>query len=276
MIIGVILVCIILSLITVDRLKPSFLENSLGFIITPIQGLNTTISTKISDKIESSKAAKECVEENKRLKSELEKIKAENNKLEQLEIENKKLSSLLEIKSLHEELPTTGARIIAKNTGNYYNTFIIDKGSRDSLTKNMIVMSEKGVVGRISECGYNYSKVISIIDDTNAISVKCLRTDDCGYAYGDLSNPGMCKMEYIDNKAEIIEGDEIVTSHLSEIFPQGITVGYVDEIYVDTTSMTKVAIIEPAVDFKHLEAVLVVTEDYTKKYTESEEATTQE
>ena len=59
-------------------------------------------------------------------------------------------------------------------------------------------------------------------------------------------------MEYIDSDAEIMEGDEIVTSNLSEYYPAGISIGYVREIHKDENGLTKYAVIEPTADLKHL------------------------
>jgi rod shape-determining protein MreC len=69
-------------------------------------------------------------------------------------------------------------------------------------------------------------------------------------------------MDYINYDAEIIEGDEIVTSNLSSIFPPGLKIGYVKEIHTDTNGLTKYATISPVVDFQHLENVLVITDSF--------------
>ena len=69
---------------------------------------------------------------------------------------------------------------------------------------------------------------------------------------------GLCKTEYIDADSEIMQGDEIVTSNLSDVYPAGITIGYVKEIVTDKNGLTKYAVIEPDVDFKHLSTLLVV------------------
>ena len=98
---------------------------------------------------------------------------------------------------------------------------MIDKGSNDGLEVDMVVLSGNGLVGHIIEVAPNYSKVLAIIDDRNAVSSKVLRTGDLGIVKGDLSllNQGLCRMEYVDAEADIIVGDEIVTSNLSDIYP---------------------------------------------------------
>ncbi|MDE6182450.1 MAG: rod shape-determining protein MreC [Eubacteriales bacterium] len=252
-------ICIILALLTVNRTNPSLIEKGLGFVLSPIQNFTTSVTAWFEEKFNALSNFKNLEEENEILKMELELKDQEIKRLKQLEIENEKLSSLLETSSKYNEYSKIAANIIAKDPGNWYENFIIDKGEKDGLKKNMVVLSVGGLVGKIEEVGPNYAKVSSIINGTYSVSAKTLRTDDEGFVRGDLSDKGICKMEYIDKEAEIKEGDEIVTSHLSEIYPAGITIGYVKEVYLDDNNkLSKTAIIEPTVDFKHLENVLVI------------------
>ena len=122
------------------------------------------------------------------------------------------------------------------------------------------------------ESGATYAKAQSILDSRSSVPAMSLRTGDLGVVKGDytLMNQGLCKMEYIDAEAEIAVGDEIVTSHLSDIYPTGLTIGKVKEIKADTNGLTKYAIIEPAVDMKHLDTLLVI--DKNNIATQTEEA----
>ncbi len=259
-----ILCCAAIAGLTLNRAKFSVLENAFGFVIVPIQNFNTSVSGWLKSKINIITNLNDIENENIALKAELENKTELENKVKLLERENEKLNELLETDSKYGNYPTISAKIIAKDPGNWYDNFTIDKGSKDGLEKNMVVLAAGGLVGRIKECGLFYSKVVSLIDDSDSVSSKSLRTDDIGFVRGDLSQKNLCRMDYIDNDAEIIEGDEIITSHLSEIYPPGITIGYVKEIKPDTNTLTKVAIIEPTVDFKHLENVLVITHSYEK------------
>ena len=268
--------CLAAALFTVNRVKPTFIENTFGFIITPVQKFNTSAVAWFRDKADYFNGISELQDENEELKRELEETKIELNRLEMVQQENDSLTGLLDVRSRYSQYTMVAANIIAKDTGNWYDAFTIDKGSKDGLAKDMVVLTGEGLVGRIRQCGYNYAIVTSIIDDTDAISAKSLRTDDLGYISGDLSNKGMCKMEYIDNTAEITEGDEVITSNLSEIFPPGITIGYIQEVSSDSSALTKQAAVKPAVDFKHLDSVMVITADFSHNYVENETTTTQQ
>ena len=126
----------------------------------------------------------------------------------------------------------------------------------------MPVLSAGGLVGRITKAGATYSTVYSILDSRSSVSAQSLRTGDLGVVVGDreLMEQGRCKMEYIDSDAEIMEGDEIVTSGLSEYYPAGISIGFVREIHNDENGLTRYAVIEPSADMKHLDALVVIQE----------------
>lgn len=261
----IVILCVIAAVFSINRAKPTIVEQAVGIVITPIQKINTTVFDWIKNKFKVVTSLNDIENENLYLKQQLEEKAELENKVKLLENENKKLSELLNLDLKYSEYDKIAARIIAKDPGNWYDYFVIDKGSNDGLKSNMVVIAAGGLVGRIKECAATYSKVVSIIDDSDAVSAKSLRTDDIGFVRGDLTNSGMCRMEYIDNDAEIIEGDEIVTSHLSEIYPPGITIGYVSEIAADDNALTKYALIKPTVDFKHLETILVINHSYKKE-----------
>ena len=256
--------CLLMISISLNRAEPSFFESGIGYVLTPVQKFNTSVTDWISSKFNALTNINDIENENEKLKEEVYSLQTEVNRLKLVEDENKKLSEILKIDQKYSDYSKVGARIIAKDTSNWYDVFLIDKGSNDGIEKNMVVIASGGLVGKVSETGFNYSKIVSIIDDTDSVSAKSLRTDDIGFVRGDLENQGLCKMEYVDNDAEIMKGDEIVTSHLSEIYPPGITIGYVKEIKTDENTLTKCAIISPTVDFKHLETVLVITQSFKK------------
>ncbi len=271
-IVGIVILSVILIAVSVARqYKPTLLNNILGFFITPIQGVVTGVSSWFGDKIDFVVRMGEIEGENRMLKQQVEILGAENSRLHLVDERNQELSELLEITKKYSNYPMVGADVIAKDVGNWYDNFIIDKGTKDGFEKDMIVLASGGLVGRIFEAGYNYSKVKSIIDDTSAVAAKSPRTNDTGSMRGDLylMMEGKCVMDFIDDDAQIVPGDEIVTSHLSSVFPPGIIIGNVLEVK-NNANNTKQAIIKPYVDFKHLETVLVITQLFDRELIENE------
>ncbi len=258
-----------------NRKAPTFVENSYGSVITPLQSFNSSIFDWFGNIAGYFKGITNLNTENRELKEDLLEARAELNRLKLVESENIQLEALVKLQQDYSQYSTIGAKVIAKDPGNWFDTFIINKGTNYGLEKNMVVMNEDGLVGKISECGYNYSKVVSIINDSDAVSAESLRTNDIGYVVADFSGDAKCKMQYSDKNSDILVGDEIVTSHLSEIFPEGISIGHVSKLTVDSQTSMQYAIIEPSVDFSKLKYVLVLDTSFEKEFientTESEE-----
>jgi len=245
------------------KTNATFVENALGFVITPVQDLTTNVGNWFGSKIDWIRNKDNLAEENKQLKEQIALLESENKRLRRYNTENQKLAELLKISQKYADYNTIGTQIIAKDPGNWYDIFLIDKGTNDGLEANMVLTSSNGLVGKIIESGATYSKAQSILDSRSSVPAMSIRTEDLGVVKGEYSlmNSGLCRMEYIDSEAEIMEGDEIVTSHLSDVYPSGITIGRVKEIKTDANGLTKYAIIEPYVDFKHLDTLLVIGEN---------------
>ena len=153
--------------------------------------------------------------------------------------------------------------LIAKDSSNWFHTFVINKGAEDGLLTDMNVMAGSGLVGRIVDVGPDWAKVMSIIDDNSNTSGMVLSTSDNLMVRGDLEQyaEGMIRFEMlIDNADRVVEGDKIVTSNVSDKYLPGILIGYIAKVNVDSNNLTKSGLITPAVDFEHLEEVLVITQ----------------
>ena len=245
-----------------SKINAGFFDDVFGFVVTPFQGAVASVTGWVDESVDNIIHRHELAEENSELKAQIEELQNENKRLSLYEEENKKLSELLEVTQKYKDYDTTGARVIAKDTGVWYDSFLIDKGTMDDVQTDMAVISAGGLVGRIVKASASYSNVYSILDSRSSVSAQSLRTGDLGIVTGDreLMDQGLCKMEYIDSDAEIMEGDEIVTSGLSEYYPAGISIGYVKEIHKDENGLTKYAVIEPTADLKHLDTLAVIME----------------
>lgn len=187
----------------------------------------------------------------------------ENIKLQQDRYELTNLRELYNLDSQYDEYEKIGARIIAKDSSNWFHTFVINKGAEDGLLTDMNVMAGSGLVGRIVDVGPDWAKVMSIIDDNSNTSGMVLSTSDNLMVRGDLEQyaEGMIRFEMlIDNADRVVEGDKIVTSNVSDKYLPGILIGYIAKVNVDSNNLTKSGLITPAVDFEHLEEVLVITQ----------------
>ena len=205
----------------------------------------------------------ESLKELEALRAENEELKETVNDLTTDKYELAELRQLLSLDERYSDYPTVGARVIGKDAGNWYSTFLIDKGSNDGIKVNMNVMAGAGLVGIVTSVGPNWATVRSIIDDDSNISAMVLNTSDTMIVTGDLelySNGTIKFTELRDEDNAVSAGDQIVTSQISSKYLPGISIGYIKEINDDSNNLTKSGYITPLVDFEHLDIVLVVTQ----------------
>ena len=234
-----------------------------GFVVVPLQEGISKAGSWLSTRSEELVEIRSLLKENEELKAQVDELTMENIRLQQDRYELTNLRELYDLDAQYEDYDKVGARIIAKDTGNWFHSFTIDKGYNDGLAIDMNVMAGSGLVGRIIAVGPNWSKVLSIIADNSNTSGMVLSTSDNLIVTGDLElyADGVISFEkLVDSADRVVEGDKIVTANVSDKYLPGILIGYISAINVDANNLTKSGLIVPAVDFEHLEEVLVITE----------------
>lgn len=256
-------ISIVLMLLTfVFDLNMSPLNTVVSFTVIPLQKGISIVGSDLYSQKELFKEKQTLIDENNELKKQIDELTYENNQLMQEKFELNSLRSLYELDEMYSEYPKTGARVISGSTGNWFSTFIIDKGSKDGMEIGMNVLAGSGLVGRITEVGYNWSRVLSIIDDTSNVSCMILSTNDHLMVYGDLGTMenGYIKFDQLSsNASNVAIGDKIVTSNISNVYLSGIQVGYISYMEKDTNQLSISGYVTPSVNFEHLSEVMVIT-----------------
>lgn len=250
------------SLVLGVKYNISILNSAADIITYPFKKSIYFLTEQVSEVTSYFKNVEELIKENEELKTQNDRLLYQNTMLEQYKGENEGLKEILSLKQRYQEYPTVGANVVAKDTSNWYKSFNIDKGLMQGMKEEDVLLSGGGLAGHITQVGPLTSTAISIIDDRSSISVKVVRTGDTGILRGDieLAEKGLCRLE-IDIESEVVKGDQIITSHLSDIYPPGIPIGTVEEVTTGKNGLTQYAYIKPFVDFKHLENVLVISSD---------------
>lgn len=254
-------VCMILSMISDKTGGP--LRTVANYTVVPMQkGLNS-VGEWFSDLSKRMDTMSELRKENKKLQAELDELSITNNRLQQDKYELQRLQELYELDQSYPDYKKIGAHITANDSGNWFSSFVIDKGKKDGIKKDMNVIAGKGLVGLVTEVGPNWARVRSIIDDSSNVSSLLLSTSDKCIVSGDLTLIESKKMKFTrlpNNDNEIQVGEQVVTSHISDKYLEGILIGYISEITVDSNNLTRSGYITPAVDFQYLQEVLVITQ----------------
>lgn len=266
------ILCTMLMLVTFGTdvfNKP--LNSVVGYVIVPFQQGIGKVGGWLSNRSEELIQIRTLLDENAKLKEEVARLTEENTLLQQDKYELNNLRELMELSEQYGEYNKVGARIIARDSGNWYSSFIIDKGSNSGFSVDMNVIAGGGLVGRITSVGPNWSRVTSIISDNSNVSGMTLATENNLIVSGDLklmAENCITFSQLVDSQNLVAEGDKVVTSNISDKFLPNILIGYISSIDIDANNLTKSGRITPAVDFEHLEEVLVITD---MKQTVSEE-----
>lgn len=259
----IVVACVVLMLVSFkfqEKMTP--VRSAIGNVITPMQNGINKVGAKIAEQIEYINTVKNLVDENKELKKQIEQLSSENKLLQHDKYELENFRKLYDLDGQYESYPKVTARVVSSGNDNWYNTFIIDKGSDDGLAVNMNVMAGDGLVGIITDVNKSYSRVRSIIDDTSNVAGTFLKTSDGCIVSGNLSlmNEGVIEITDIKGTANVKDGYAVVTSQISDKYLPGILIGYVKDIKRDSSNITQTGRLMPAADFSKLNMVLVITQ----------------
>ena len=257
-------VCITLMAITfLTDYTPATVNKVAGYIIVPFQNGVSRVGSWISTRVDELGELRIVLQENQELKEQIAELTIQNTQLQQDKYELNNLRELYKLDEQYSGYEKVGARIIARDTGNWFRAFTIDKGLDDGLTIDMNVIAGGGLVGRIIDIGPNWAKVNSIINDDSNVSGMVLASSDTMIVKGSLQLMAESKIGFeqlTDSKNQVEIGDKIVTSNISNKYLPGILIGYISEIAQDSNNITKSGTLTPAVDFEHREEVLVILE----------------
>ena len=237
------------------------LNTAVGYVVIPFQNGISSVGGWLSNRSEELVQIRSLLAENEALRAQIDELTIENTILQQDRYELTNLRELYQLDSQYEGYEKIGARIIAKDTGNWFHSFVIDKGEEDGVAVDMNVIAGSGLVGRVVDTGPNWAKVTAIIADNSNVSGKVLATSDYLLVEGDLElyGSGFIRFEkLVDSADKVVVGDKIVTSNISDKYLPNILIGYINTLNVDANNITKSGQLTPAVDFEHLEEVLVI------------------
>ena len=263
LLLGLSLFCILMMILSSfsDKVSGPFKVFANYTVIPLQQGINQ-IGGWLGDMSDNFETLQQLRTENEKLQEQIDTLTTENSNLQEERYELERLRELYQLDQNYSDYEKTAAHVIGKDSGNWFSTFTIDKGSDDGIAVDMNVMAGSGLVGIVVDVGPSWAKVRSIIDDSSNVSGMVLSTSDRCIVSGDLSliDEGQIRFEQMENNEnQVSVGDQIVTSYISDKYLQGILIGYVSEVTVDSNNLTRSGYITPAVNFKDLQEVLVIT-----------------
>jgi rod shape-determining protein MreC len=202
---------------------------------------------------------------NQRLQKEVFKLNQENSLLRGLLKTYRTKKEMLELLNQLDESILV-ARIIGLDASNVWKSLVINKGSKDGVKKDMVVLDKQGyLVGRIVEpVAYKQARVQMITDDESGVHVKPRGKDVPGILNG--AGNGYCELEFIlATDTSVEEGDELITTGIDGIYMPGILVGYVDAV-AENLSLFKKIMVVPAFQLESLDLLAVIAADVNELF----------
>lgn len=194
--------------------------------------------------------------ENKRLRFEVAQLRRDLNRYREESLENVRLRSLLRMKNaVPGEFIV--ARVVGYDVSSWRACITVDRGLKDGIRPDSVVLAGGGVAGRILNSTIHYSRVMLVTDRNSRIPVLVQRSRVMGILEG--AGHGLCTLSYVEKDADVIQGDKVVTSGMGGYFPKGLLVGTVVKVEENPRDNVMFQSIEvrPIVELKRLEELLI-------------------
>ena len=250
-----IFVCLTLIFILwrVDNTRTELIRTKIIDFVSPLTiPLNYPIKV-VGDLVRYFEIYSTLLEENKELRRDLQNMTGWKEKALQLEQKNAQLRALNNVK-LSEDLIWVTGEMMADSGSPFYQSGVINIGSKDGIKNGSAAVDGLGLVGRISGVGQKVARVLFLTDISSAIPIKIKRSNQKGLMIGD--NSPWPLLEFVEEKGLINIGDRVFTSGDGNVFPSDILIG---TILIDNKKKLRV---KPVANFESLEFLRILN---TKK-----------
>lgn len=258
-----VLVVVIIGLLNLPDAASGSIKAAFRETTRPLQRFAGMIAGSTADFFRSIGRIPRLLRENKSLTLEVARLSAERNQWESLRKENDELRALLGFQS-QAAATLIAAKVMARTSDGWWQTLRINKGSAEGIREGMAVISMDGLAGKVTAVSRSTADVLLISDPSFRVTSRILRTGSFGVVSGrgpSWQGEVFCRMEFIHKDNEIKAGDEVVTSGLGGVFPENLSIGYVDRVYRDPSGLYQHADVVTRADLNTLLYVFVINRE---------------
>lgn len=237
-------------------------ETVLTTITQPFSAAATSVSSWVQGTIDKFVNADKYQQENEILRQQLSEMYQQIMDKNKTDEENEELRKMLGIAEENTDFQWSApCSVIARNSGDVFGGFTINRGSNDGIELYDPVFTSIGLIGMVSEIAPNYAKVTTLLSTELEIGAITSSKHVVGVIENDIkySADGKCLMSYISKDSDINVGDVVVTAG-SVVFPESLIIGTISEIYDDENGLSVHAVIEPSEDVFKITSVYVITD----------------
>ena len=230
-------------------------------VLTPLRSAAATLTDQAEQMYSYVFRYEALLAENEALKQKLADLEDDARQADSLARENDRLRQQLELKNNRKDFQVVDAYVIAKSSVDWTNTITIDRGEGSGIETGMCAITADGkVVGLVTEVGFNYSVIKTVLDSSLEIAANVATSGYTGMVSGSYTsgNGDLLRMDYLASSAIIRNHDQVVTAG-STVYPRDLVLGYIVDAGFDDTGVAKFALLKPAADFSNLEQVFIIT-----------------
>ncbi|HHV78350.1 MAG TPA: rod shape-determining protein MreC [Firmicutes bacterium] len=255
--IAVLLAFVLVARTSREPERPGFISKVIVGIAMPFQRAANRVTQAIEGVRDWGSSLVMRKQEIQVLKDKADQLTAMEARVTQLEQEVDRLRSLLSYK-MDSSVSSVSATVIARHPDNWFAKLYIDRGAADGILKNDMVVTSRGLVGRISAVYPKAARVSLVIDPETETGAMIQRNGEPGLIKGSMSSPKKLYFQLFSRDADVREGDIVVTSGLGVSYPAGVLVGSVRQVRFEENGLIKVAEVIPLVDLNRINEVLVL------------------
>lgn len=258
-------VAVILSVMAYFANSSAAFPNVAGIIASPFRAASAAVTGKVNGWLDYLTEFDRLKEENEELKRRIAEMEETVRQAEYDRDENQRLREVAGLREQRRELSLESARVVKQDTSNWESLLTVDKGASCGVAVGDCVITETGcLVGVVTEAGYNWSTIRTILDSESSIGALVFRSGASALAQGDfaLMSRGLLELNYMGTDADVVSGDLVVTSGVGGYYPSQLVVGYVSEVGTGDDGLAQYAVVTPQADISSLVQVFIVT-DFT-------------
>lgn len=239
----------------------SFLASLLGFVSSPMQGVATTVTENVTEFLDLDGLTKD------ELKNMVTGLQDKNAQLQQkladyeeIKQENEQLKQQLEITSQRPENKSLAASVIGRDPNDVFSGFSIDKGTLEGISVGDPVITNRGLVGIVTQAYATTSKVSCLLSEDVKVAAVCIERQESGVVTSNImtASTGLLRFNYLSGDTKLQEGDIITTSGAGRNYPEGILIGEVKSVEKSENDISKYAVVQPCEDISAVKEVFVI------------------
>lgn len=265
LVIFIVFIFILIGFTNGNNRKVTIIESVLSNVVTLPQNGFTYLKNWITKDTDFFAQIDELKAENEELKKENNELNAKLINYEVVLSENTVLKEHVNLTESYPDYNVIVADVISESASNWEEVLVINRGEKDGVKPDMVVVAEEGLVGYVESVTNTTAKIVTILDPGNTVSVRTTRTRDSLTCKGNssLSNENKVKLTKIPTDLVLVEGDKIETSGLGGRYQKGIPIGDVIKFTIKKNPVENEAIVKAYVDFNKLETVAIIVEEFS-------------